>query len=145
MAATVTPLLTKFSGATATTSDCEATTDWSGSPALDTINNLENAGCLSKKVSNSALTFMYTLTSSLDLTNEHIFAWMMVTTVGKLATKANGGMRIRVEDASANWREWNVAGGDTYAGGWKNFAVEANGGWTSQSATPPTCVSITSC
>src|SRR3990167_2416949 len=143
MAATITPLLTKFSGATSTTSDCEATTDWSGSPVLDTINNLENAGCLSKKVSNTALTFLYTLVSSLDLTNHHIYVWMMVTTVGKLAIKANGGMRIRIEDASANWREWNVAGGDTYAGGWKNFAVEANGGWTAQSATPPTIAAIT--
>ena len=121
MAATVTALLTKFSGATSTTSDCEAVTDWSGSPVLDTINNLENLGCLSKKVSNTALTFLYTLVSSLNLTNEHIYVWMMVTTVGKLATKANGGMRIRIEDGSANWREWNVAGGDTYAGGWKKF------------------------
>jgi len=143
MAATVTPLLTKFSGATATTSDCEATTDWSGSPVLDTVNNLENAGCLSNKVSNTKETFLYTLAASLDLTNEHIYAWMMVTTVGKLALKENGGMVIRIEDGSANWREWNVAGGDTYAGGWKNFAVEANGGWTSESATPPNIAAIT--
>ncbi len=144
MAATVTPLLTKFSGADGTTSDCESVgTSWSGSPVLDTINNLENLGCLSKKVSNTALTFMYTLVSGLNLTNEHIFVWMMVTTVGKLDTKANGGMRIRIEDASANWREWNVGGGDTYKGGWKNFAVEANGGWTTQSATPPNITAIT--
>lgn len=143
MAATITALLTKFTGATSTTSDCESAVDWSGGAALDQINNLENAGCLSNKVSNTLETFLYTLTASLNLTNEHIFVWMMVTTVGKLATKAAGGMRIRIEDGSANWREWYVAGGDTYKGGWKNFAVEANGGWTTQSATPPDIAAIT--
>lgn len=133
MAATITPLLTKFTGATSTTSDCEATTDWSGSPVLDTINNLENLGCLSKKVSNTALFFVYTLASSFDFTatgHTHIYVWCMVTTLGKLATRENGGIRIRVEGATtADFKEW-YAGGITnggkpdYPGGWKCFVVD---------------------
>ena len=133
MAATITPLLTKFSGATSTTSDCEAITDWSGSPALDLINNLENAGCLSKKVSNTYLSFVYTLASPFNFTaagHTHIYVWMMVTTLGKLATRENGGMRIRLEGATTgDYKEWYV-GGKTfggkpdYSGGWKCFVVD---------------------
>lgn len=133
MAATITPLLTKFTGATSTTSDCEAITDWSGSPVLDQINNLENAGCLSKKVSNSYLSFVYTLASSYDFTvagKTHIYVWMMVTTLGKLATRENGGMRIRVEGATtSDFKEWYVGGITSggkpdYPGGWKCFVID---------------------
>jgi len=134
VAATVTPLLTKFSGATYT-SDCEAASigEWSGSPVSDTINNLENAGCLSKKVSNSYLSFVYTLGSSFNFTaagHTHIYVWMMVTTLGKLETRENGGIRIRVEGATtSDFKEWYV-GGKTYggkpdyAGGWKCFVID---------------------
>ena len=133
MAATVTPLLTKFTGATSTTSDCEATTDWSGSPVLDTINNLENLGCLSKKVSNSLLTFVYTLGSSFDFTvagHTHIYVWCMVTTLGKLESRENGGIRIRCEGATtSDFKEWyvggkTVGGKPDYPGGWKCFVVD---------------------
>lgn len=144
MPATITPLLTIFTGVTGgSTSTCDAITDWSGSPVLDTINVLEGAGCLSKKVSNSLLTFVYTLAASLDLSATHIYAWMLVTTLGKLETKANGGLRIRVEDASANFAEWYVGGKDTYTGGWRNFVADTTRTPDRTSASAPAYTAIT--
>lgn len=135
MAATVVPLLTLIHA-------CDAVDDWTGSPTLDTEIFLQGTGALSAKVSKTTYTAMKPITAA-DLTGQKIYAWMNCATPALLDTKANGGMRIRIEDAAANWREWYVAGKDTYAGGWENFAVAADSGWDAQSATPPDITAVT--
>jgi hypothetical protein len=53
-------------------------------------------------------------------------------------------MRIRIEDASANWAEWDIFGGDTLPhGGWICWAVEANSATASRTGgTFPTLTAI---
>lgn len=144
MAGTVETDLAFFNGLTSgSTSNCDAITDWSGSPTLDTESFIQGTGCLSKKVSNATSIHVFSFASAVDLTDKCLYVWMMCLTPGILGTKANGGLRIRVEDASANWGEWYVGGKDTYKGGWECFVVHTGQTFDNKSATAPTISAIT--
>ncbi len=143
MAGTVTSGLSFFSGATGGVSDCDSVTDWTGSPTLDTEIYIQGTGALSAKVSKTTYTSMFTLLSPIDLSDTQLFIWAMVATIGLLDTKANGGLRIRVEDGAGNWGEWYVAGKDTWGGSWECFMVHTTVSFDSQSATPPDMTAIT--
>jgi len=136
MVATITPQLTLVS-------DCDAVEDWTGDPTLDTEVYIQGTGSLSAKVSKITYTAMKPLPAPADLTGQIIYAWMMTSTILGSDTKANGGTRIRVEDGAGNWREWYVAGKDTWTGGWECFAARADYGWDAQSATAPDITAIT--
>lgn len=135
MAGTVTPDLVLIH-------DCDSVADWTGSPTLDTETFIQGTGSLSAKVSKTTYVAMKPVTAT-DLTGRIIYAWFMTSTPLGMDTKANGGVRIRIEDAAAHWREWYVAGTDTWAGGWTCFAARADYGWDAQSATPPDITAIT--
>jgi hypothetical protein len=89
---------------------------------------------------------MFNNTSTLNLANNHIYVWINCGIVGLLATKASGGMRIRVAGAStADFKEWNVGGSDSWPdsvqGGWTMFVVDlektadaAGGAWSTTQA-----------
>ena len=146
MAGTVTTDLAFFSGVSGggSQSDCEATTDWSGAPTLDAEVYVQGSNALSAKVSKATFTSVFALVSSVDMSDTLLIAWMNCATPAALDTFANGGMRLRVEDASINWAEWTVAGNDTYAGGWEAFVVRTNQSTNrTESVTPPTYSAIT--
>jgi len=142
MAGTVTSGLSFFSGATGGTSHCDTVTDWS-SGVVDTEIFVQGTGALSAKVSKATVTSVFSLASALDLSSTQLFVWMMCASIGVLDTKANGGVRIRVEDGSANWGEWYVAGKDTWTGSWDPFMVHTTTSFDSNSATSPTMTAIT--
>jgi len=142
MAGTVITDLAFFNGATGgSTSNCDAITDWVTAPTLDNITYVEGTGSCSAKVSKTTFTSVFSFSAAVDLTNKVLYIWAMCS--GKLDTLANGGLRIRVEDASANWGEWYVAGADTWAGGWQPFLAHTSTAFSAQSATPPTISAIT--
>lgn len=133
-----------FTGATGgSTSTCDATTDWSGSPTLDTETYVQGTGALSAKVSKTRYTSVFTFSSSVDLTDKVLIVWMAMGSPNIMATKAAGGVAIRVEDGSANWAEWYVAGKDTWAGGYRAFAVHTSTTPDNKSTTAPTMSAIT--
>lgn len=136
MAVTITPNLTELY-------DCDTTTNWSPTPTTNTEVQVEGTACNSIKVSIATTAIVFTLPGATDLSSTHIFSWMMSTTVTGLDTKANGGLRIRVEDASTNFGEWYVGGKDTYSGGFKSFVVDTTRTFDNKSATPPTLTAIT--
>ena len=77
--------------------------------------------------------------TSQSLSNTIVFQWMMNLTPPD--TVANGGMRIRAEQA-ANFGEWFVAGAAEYDGAFKLFAVDTSRAFDRTSATAPTITAI---
>ena len=143
MAGSVATDLSFFTGAS-TTSDCDSITGWSGSPTLDNEVFIEGAGALSAKISKATFTSVYTFAASVDLSDKLLIVWMNSSQPAGLDTQANGGLRIRVEDASLNWAEWYVGGSDNYAGSWLPFMVRTNQSTNRvTSATPPNYAAIT--
>lgn len=126
MAGTVITDLAWFVGATSPyyNSDCEQITDWVATPTIDNITYIQGVGALSAKVSKTTFTSVFSLKDATPLTDKVIYIWAMCS--GKLDTLANGGLRIRVENAAGQFGEWYVAGGDTWAGGWQPWAVHTS-------------------
>ena len=144
MAGTVVPNVNLFTGLTGgSTSNCDAITDWSGTPTLDIETFVQGTGAMSKKVSNTTSIHVFSLVSALDLSNTQLYVWAACGSIGILGTKAAGGFRIRVEDASANWGEWYMAGKDTWTGAWDCFMIHTTTGFSANSATLPTMTAIT--
>jgi hypothetical protein len=132
-----------LSGTTGGVSNCDSTTDWSGSPTLDTSTYIEGTGALSAKVSKATYISVFSLASPIDITNKQIIVWAFMSQIRNLDTKANGGFRIRVEDAAGNYGEWFVAGKDTWSGGWTPFTAHGAYPFNASSATPPDRTAIT--
>lgn len=132
-----------FVGAS-TTSNCDNATGWSGSPTPDSEVFVEGAGALSAKISKSTYTSVYTLGAPANLSDQIVTVWMNMAQPSGLPVRASGGLRIRVQDASANWAEWYVGGSDNYYGGWESFAIRTNQStYRTTSATPPNYAAIT--
>ena len=127
MALTVTPDMT-------TISLCESTSGWSGGSTNDAF-KLEGLYCLGDKVSEALGTLRtYAFGSNQDMSNgEHIYAWILCQ--GKPDTKANGGIRIYVEDSSGNYGYWYVGGNDNYPGGWICYVLDPSSAYTNGSGT----------
>ena len=144
MAGTVATDITVFTGATGgSTSACDATTDWVTAPTLDTETFVQGTGSMSAKVSKTTYTSVFSVSGTVDLSGKCIYVWMLCLTPAILGTKAAGGMRIRVADALANYKEWYVGGNDTYKGGWECFIVHTGETASAVSATPPVMTAIT--
>lgn len=114
-----------FSGAT-TVSNCDSATEWSGAPTLDSVEFIQGAGALSAKVSKTTYTSVFTFASAVNLTGKQLYVWAMTIAGGGLDTIANGGFRIRIEDATGAYAEWYVAGKDTWGGGWAAWMVHVD-------------------
>lgn len=119
MAISVTPNLTDISL-------CDVIGLWTGSSiAINPDFMIQGSGCCSiqVKATTSALQlWTYTEANGIDMTNKHIYVWMMVT--GVVDTKVNGGYRIYVEDKDGNNSLFYVGGKDTHPGGWGCFVVD---------------------
>jgi hypothetical protein len=148
-AASVATDLAFFTGATGNSS-CDAynSGDWTltnVSPVLDTDYMIENTGCLSAKLAKSGTTLMtavFISNATVDLTNKSVFIWLLCLTPAILDTKAAGGIRLRIEDASANYGEVYVDGSDTYLGGWQCYCLNSNTAYNVNSATKPNVAAI---
>jgi len=62
--------------------------------------------------------------SSTDLTGQHVRLWYTSITFPNMKTKANNGLRFYAKDGSSNKAYWQIAGSDTYFGGWLNIVVD---------------------
>lgn len=138
MAGTVVPLVSFFTGLTGgVPSNCDEITDWSGSPTKDLETFIQGAAALSKKVSNTSSTHVFTLANPIGLSDTILYVWILGGSISQFDTKDNGGIRIRVEDGAAKWGEWYVAGKDVgYEGGWQCLAVRTTTGFNSPAPYP---------
>jgi len=143
MGGTVITDLDFFYGATGGVTDCDSITDWAPEPVLDNEIYVQGTGALSMKVAKETLTCMFTLASPQDITGKTLYIWAYTLLIRILATQANGGFGLRVEDGAGNWGEWYLAGSDTWTGAWKAFAVHTDTAFSNQSATPPDRTAIT--
>lgn len=133
-----------------TVSLCDAVGSWSGSPS-PTLNDpalfgqREGNYCLqSYAASGTARSADWTYGTNQDLTNKIIYMWFATSRITGLPVKGIDGMRIRIEDVSTNWAEWDIFGADTLPhGGWICWAVEANSATASRNGgTFPTLTQI---
>ena len=141
MPGTVVTDLAFFTGATGgSTSNCDQITDWVTAPTLDLITFIQGIGALSAKVSKATFTSVFSLVAAVNLTGKVIYVWAMCS--GKMDTKANGGFRVRVENAAGQFGEWYLAGSDTWAGGWTPWTVHTSTAFA-PGATIPDVTAIT--
>jgi len=144
LAGTVTTDLVFFDGVTGgSISNCDQNTDWVVAPTADSVTFIQGAASLTAKVSKATYTSLFTIVSNVNLTNKQIYVWMNAAAPANLNSMAGGGLRIRVEDAAANWASWYVAGSDTYVGGWECFTAHMGTTPTAKSATAPNYAAIT--
>lgn len=114
MSITVSPNLTLIS-------TCD-TDEWSLG-ALDAIVKNQGTNCLGIQAKGVVSTRpLYTFGTPADMTNKHIYVWMMISGVAN--TIANGGFRIYVETDASNYGTWYVGGKDTHPGGWGCFIID---------------------
>ena len=146
MAGTVTTDLAFFTGATGGSSAADAITDWTGTGlVLDTVAFVQGTGSIYTYLAPSTTSRLADFAcTSTSIENKVIYFWFALGKVGFLDTKAAGGLRLRVEDASANYGEWYVAGSDTLPhNGFICHAVHTSITFDAQSATAPDKAAIT--
>lgn len=146
MAGTVTTDLVFFTGATGGSSAADALTDWTGTGlVVDTVAFVQGTGSIYTYSAASTTSRLADFACvATDIQNKVIYFWFALGKVGFLSTKAAGGLRLRVEDASANWGEWYVAGSDTLPhNGFICHAVHTSTAYNDNSATLPNKAAIT--
>jgi hypothetical protein len=128
MALTLTANLTLISNA-------DVTTGWSGnSGQQDTEVKVQGSASYTWQASKSSRTSCtFTPTTNLDMsaTNTHLYWWakndvapfMNVKTTG---TSTTSGYHIRLTDGSSNYKEWHIAGSDTWGGEWRCFVLDVS-------------------
>jgi len=130
---------------------CESTTGWTAVGGTNSVSDptvsdaREGAFHLQNySASAAARGSDFTYGSNQDLTGKLVLLWFGTTRVTGIPNKGPNGMRIRIEDVSANWAEWDIFGGDTLPhGGWIPWAVLASSAtWTRTSVTPPVLTAI---
>ena len=121
-------LVVTFVGATIT--DAESITGWDDG-ALDPAKFYQNAnavGWYAAKNSRSSIT--YTLgTSQSWTTGDHLYTTAQCDVLALAEAQSTGtttasGFTVRVTLANAAYREWHVAGSDTWDGGWRQFVID---------------------
>ena len=123
MAGTVDALLT-------TVDNCDAVSDWTGTPTLDTEVYIQGSGSLSAKVSKTTNDYDKPI-SSTNMSDTIIYIWVMGSSISQFNTKVNGGIGIRVGDGT-NTGIWYVAGSDEgYDGGWQCLAIRTTSSFDS--------------
>jgi len=110
--------------------DCDSATNWSSNEAFaaDTTSFREGTASIGiEKVSQETSYARYDYYTDhgsvyLNITGEtHIYFWVQTTSTPD--TIDNGGIRLRLTDASGNYKEWWVGGSDNYTGGFQCYVV----------------------
>jgi len=101
------------------------TDNWSGDPTVgldDTDFFIEGTGAIGVDVDIETQDIFGASQTATDLSNNYIYMWVLSLSATTLELEANGGIQIAVSDGSGE-SYWNVAGSDTYGGGWKLVSV----------------------
>jgi hypothetical protein len=130
MALTLTPNLTTITSAD-TASDGGT---WLGnSGAADTEVKIQGAGAYTwMAVKNGRTSCTFTPTTNLDMsaTGVHLYWWAMSAVAAFIEpfteVADDPGYTLRLTDGSANYKEWRIAGSDTWGGEWKCFVLDVN-------------------
>jgi hypothetical protein len=114
----------------------------STSEALNTDVKIEGTASLGEQFSDGVRTLIWDSSTTVDLTNAHVYIWVNCGIVGLLATKAAGGFAIRFTGASsADFFEYYVGGSDSWPtaveGGWVQFVVDLAAATSNTGGTPP--------
>jgi len=85
---------------------------------------------------NAVTTCTFTPASNIDMTaagysNVHVFFWMKCDAFPfaepkRTGTSARSGLLFRMTDGSGNYKEWHVAGSDTWGGEWRCFVIDTS-------------------
>lgn len=104
------------------------------SPATEPDFFVQGSNCLSRALSGSVTKGMvFDNVTPIDFTSgthkdKLVYIWMKSNTPGLCATRANGGMRVRLctTSATADFREWYVDGSDTLVAieGWTCYVID---------------------
>lgn len=115
MSGTVTTDLAFFRGATGGSSAADSITDWTGvGLAVDTVAFVQGTGSIySYQAGATTLRYWTFSCTSTNVSGKVIYFWFALGKVAWLNTKANGGLVLRIYDASGNYAGWYVAGSDT--------------------------------
>jgi hypothetical protein len=131
MAVTVTANLTEVSSADTASSSGT----WSGnSGAADTEVYIQGNGSYTWQAAKSTRTSCtFTPTANIDMsaTGVHLYWWAQNAVASFMEAKTTGtsntsGYHIRLTDGSGNYKEWHIAGNDTWGGEWKCFVLDVN-------------------
>ena len=108
-------------------SDADSSTGWTNG-VTNTETFVQGSASQSDKISQAIgeIKFDHGGAGGTDMTGEHLYIWANVSTAGKLAVKASGGIRIKIEDASGTTGYWRVDGSDTYSGGWVCYVQDVD-------------------
>lgn len=126
MAVSVTANLTLVSNA-------DATTGWSGnSGGQDLEVKVQgNASYTWQASKNSRTSCTFTPATNLDMsaTDTHLYWWAKNDVAPFMETKTTGtvntsGYHLRLTDGAGNYKEWHIAGSDTWGGEWKCFVLD---------------------
>ena len=139
MAGTITPNLT-------TISICDALTGWTAVGGTNSLNDLaifdqkQGTNCIQNYNAAAANRGSdYDFGADTNLSDTTIYCWFAFSKV----PHATNPMRIRVEDASANWREWNIFTKATLPHlSWIAWALKTTVAYDAQSATAPVMTAI---
>jgi len=106
-----------------------------------TTNFIVGTGSIEGRSSKSTDAIQWDFGSPQDFTDTVFYFWVNMAQAALLDLKANQGLTMRFSGATqTDWFEINVAGSDTYGGGWKMFVVDASVAKTASdntSGTPP--------
>lgn len=106
-----------------------------------TVNFFSSTSARGRKFSGDRGMMFEVNASGTDLSNTVLqIRWFL--TGGFAATRAAGGGSIRIQDTSGNWSEWDVAGSDTYKGGWAISAISTTESESTNSGTAATLTAI---
>jgi len=92
----------------------------------------QGAACVSSALSSGKYGWIwYNYGSGLNFqttyAGQRVYIWYQCTTPGKMNTKANAGLAIRIGTNTTNFRTWTLAGSDDlngYSGGWKCAIID---------------------
>lgn len=120
-------------------SSCDTATaggTWSLTAVPD-ANHKEGTAAVCFNARQTSVVWYFTPSSSVNLLNKQFRFWYLCTTAGALLTESAGGMRVGFsDDAGSTIGYYNVAGSDTYEGGWYNIVIDT--ARTVDSGTKPT-------
>lgn len=89
---------------------------------------------------------VFNMGATVDLTSKHLFIWVNCAVPGKVASFAEGGVRVRVAGATAtNFGEWFVGGKEIpwcAEGKWRLLVVDTGRPFDNTGGTPPAITAI---
>jgi hypothetical protein len=118
-----------------------------GSVVEDTDIFIEGTTSVAEQISTSRRVMLYDNSSTIDISNSHVYIWVNCGIVGLLDIKSNGGMTVRLTGpTSTNFVEWYVGGSDSWPssiqGGWTMFVVDTASTPSNTGGTPPALTAI---